>query len=314
MTLTTPPPVQDPRLCDVDDAVIKEAKRRARRRRWSYGGVLAVLLSAVAAFVAWYPTSPPPSAAAPAPAPAEGSLPAGGPSPEAQLVAHFGAAHWGWALAYSDGYVITYAGVMARPAATHPLSGPMGDARFVMRRLTVDGLADVRSGAVPPSAFLTDSTPEKGRWADPEFRPYDTPLGYVACLRDNPYPPSTGPMEQLPAAAQVLLRGTEQSYRFLDYQPFVQQDGTLPPVNKDAAPGTRHCYALTNDQAHALALMSTNPSVALAQDDPRAGCPPSHPGCSTSVGVVTLQDVHGADVTLLVHTALPDRVLVARGG
>ena len=33
MTLTAPPPVQDPVRRDIDDAVIKEAKRRARRRR-----------------------------------------------------------------------------------------------------------------------------------------------------------------------------------------------------------------------------------------------------------------------------------------
>ena len=37
MSPTAPPLVQDPVPCDVDDAVFKEAKRRARRRRWSYG-------------------------------------------------------------------------------------------------------------------------------------------------------------------------------------------------------------------------------------------------------------------------------------
>ena len=57
MSLTAPPPVQDPVPGEVDDAVIKEAKRRARRRRWSYSGVV-VALAAVAAFAAWGPTPP----------------------------------------------------------------------------------------------------------------------------------------------------------------------------------------------------------------------------------------------------------------
>ena len=57
MSLTASPPVQDPAPCDVDDAVIKEAKRRARRRRWSYSG-LVVALATVVAFVAWGPTPP----------------------------------------------------------------------------------------------------------------------------------------------------------------------------------------------------------------------------------------------------------------
>ena len=67
MTLTAPPPVKDPVRRDVEDAVItdaviKEAKRRARRRRWRYGGVAAVALSILAALVAWdaSPTQGPP--------------------------------------------------------------------------------------------------------------------------------------------------------------------------------------------------------------------------------------------------------------
>ena len=60
MSLTAPPSVDlgDPARPDIDDAVIKEAKRRARRRRWSYGGVVAVVLATVAAFVTWDATSP----------------------------------------------------------------------------------------------------------------------------------------------------------------------------------------------------------------------------------------------------------------
>ena len=59
MNLTAAPPVADPVPCDVDDAVIKEAKRRARRRRWGYGGVVAVVLATAAAFVTWDATSSP---------------------------------------------------------------------------------------------------------------------------------------------------------------------------------------------------------------------------------------------------------------
>jgi len=55
MNLTAPPPVQDPVPCDVDDAVIKEAKRRARRRRFSYAAVAAAALATVAALLAWSP-------------------------------------------------------------------------------------------------------------------------------------------------------------------------------------------------------------------------------------------------------------------
>jgi len=53
MILTAPPPVADPVRRDIDDAVIKDARRRARRRRLSYGGVVAVVLATIAALMAW---------------------------------------------------------------------------------------------------------------------------------------------------------------------------------------------------------------------------------------------------------------------
>ena len=302
MTLTAPPPVADPVRRDIDDAVIKEAKRRARRRRWSNGAV-AVVLASVAALVAWGPAppaqNPPPAAGAEPPA---GPFPPGGASPDAQLVAGFGAWHLGWVLAYSDASVIMYEDANAHPLATLPRSMPMSDARFVVRRLTDDGLADVRSGAVPLSAFLTDPESVRGLWADPEFRPYDNPLGYVACHVVEgaaPFHASTGVLAQLPVAAQAVLRGTEQTYEVID---------------GEGAAALQDCFALTNDQAHTLALMSTDQGRAAALDHPSVSCHPAPPLCLSGPDAITLQDVHGADVTLLFHTALPDHVMVARGG
>jgi hypothetical protein len=285
--------------CDVDDAVVKEAKRRARRRRWSYCAVAATALATVAAFALWGqppPLNPHPYGDAPASGAAVGagggatdsSLPvAGGPDRDAKLVEAYGPyavtggpAH-GWVLVYSDAYVIrSWSGL--DPWA---------------RRLTEDGLERVRSGAIEPSAFLTDTVSVRGLWAEPKFRPYGTPMGYVACHdQDSPNHISTAVLAQLPADAQALLRGTEQSYDLLGHG-FWRPGASAVATNRVERVD---CFALTDIQAHALALTSSDPRRSFLVHG--------------AIGAITLEDVQGAGVTLVVRPAFPDKVLVDQKG
>jgi hypothetical protein len=264
--------------------------------------VLAVVLAMLAALMAW-DRPPPPQVPSPLAAAGDGSPPAGGPDPDATLVERFGAVHVGWVLVYSDAYVLMTVGPDAAPTARLPRSIPMGNSRFVVRRLSDYGLAEVRSGAVPLSAFLTNPAWVRGLWAEPEFRPYGAPLGYIACGDQG-----HAVLAQLPAAAQELLRGTEHRYDFLHYT--VGPRGITPPADRVQP---IDCFALSNDQAHALALMSTDPTRALQLDDPRAGCG-AEPGCRSTDGGFSFEDLNGTEIGLTVNTALPDNVRVIRAG
>ena len=157
MSVTAPPSVDlgDPARPDIDDAVIKEAKRRARRRRWSYGGVAAVVLATVAAFVTWGATSP---SAIPPPAGFVG-LPPGGvvPSnpPTGELVVEIpteGVRIW----VFADGRMISMRMSMAARgipgSANPPASG------FMEQHLTPAGVETLRSYVIDHAGDLVKET------------------------------------------------------------------------------------------------------------------------------------------------------------
>src|SRR5688572_20112396 len=158
MTFLLPPDLSDPVGCDIEGAVIKEAKRRARRRRRIYA-TTAVLALVGASLLVFFGRPGPPSqggASDSAPALSSPAAPAGRDR-AAGIVAKYGLIHYGWTLVYDDGRV---------------MFGPDGG-QLLERRLTAQGLDLVRSGAIQPRALLEPpSSQPADTWAAAEWTPY----------------------------------------------------------------------------------------------------------------------------------------------
>jgi hypothetical protein len=231
----------------VVEAVIEEARQRARRRRGTYGAVVAlVTLLGVVLFAVVERTTPSHRASSVLPAPP------GLPVQQASLVAHFSAMHVGWVLVYDDGRVIWYDDCGSTSACVSPATPLQWHPHE--RRLTPAGVQLVRSGAVQPSAFLRDvgwdapsRRPEpkalwlpESAWAEQESRPY-VPSRYAVCYWEkNRLADATSVVSRLPARAAALLRGKERTYH--DFDLFHE-----PPQ------GTAiECSEVTSEEARAL--------------------------------------------------------------
>ena len=182
MNLTAPPPVQDPVPCDVDDAVIKDAKRRARRRRFSYGAVAAAALATVAVLLAWYPPptqGPPPAGDAgggPGALGAGGAgrdasdptvlrtgfvgLPPEGAAPSSPATGHLvlqvitrTKPVW----VYADGRMISF----QRGAAVIPEAANDEFSGFLEQHLTPEGVELLRSYLVDNAIPITPTSPDR---------------------------------------------------------------------------------------------------------------------------------------------------------
>jgi hypothetical protein len=188
MALTSPPVYHDiPLPPAIEDAVIKEARRRARRRRIAQGLVMTLLLAAGAALIGSR-TDPPSAGAEARVGQVDGS--GLGVAPEgSHLVMRWGAVHVGWVLAYADGRLLSYQD-----------SGPVWE-----RWLTPAGLALARSNAVNWDQFLhvTQSMFPASAWMDPAPREY-RPGAYAACLWAGSNQPAD--VSALPAEALTLLK------------------------------------------------------------------------------------------------------------
>ena len=225
MTVTAPPrpprqpdPVpRDPVERDDPEALIEEARQRARRRRRLYGAVAAGLaLIGVSLFVVFGRPEASQSAASDPPAVPFVS------DDEATVVAQYAKFPFGWVFVYDDGRVLWH--------QYGPESGALE------RRLTADGLDLVRSGDLPASAFLRalshaahptwnmkhpnwsvnhpnwGAPLPTGVWVDPEFRTY-APSRYALILKQD----EASVLQRLPASARALLRGRERTYRTSDW-------------------------------------------------------------------------------------------------
>jgi hypothetical protein len=221
VTVTAPPrPPATGDLVDWGDpeALIAEARQRARRRRRRYVAVVAVLAVLAASFIVVFGRPDPSQSLSPEPPP---TLPVP-PDPDdaASIVARYGKFHVGFVVVYGDGRVIK-------------MFDSTGE--LFERHLTAKGLDLVRSGAIQPMALLplqdrmwhcTPNCVEITRdpaevWADAEAKPY-VPSRYAACLDpgnahgffDSQPGDATAMLGRLPAAAQPLLRGKEQTYSY----------------------------------------------------------------------------------------------------
>jgi hypothetical protein len=166
--------------------------------------------------------------------PPEGSQPTG---PErSELVAEAHELDFGWVYVFEDGRVISWS---ATPGAGQPNG-------IREQRLTPEGVDLVRSGVIDPSDFIcvagTRPAPyacvgprheiPASAWEDPMLRPY-VPYRYAIC--------DSGALRLLPAAAQDLLRGKEQTF----------------PIN-GAPHGTAGCFDVTTEEARALDQILTD--------------------------------------------------------
>jgi hypothetical protein len=231
-----PPLPHDPVERDDSEALIEEARQRARRRRRLYGAAAAVLaLLGIVLFASF--GRPEPSQSAPAEPPA---LPIGSDDEPATIVAQYARFHEGWVVVYADGRVIRHSDL-----------GTVGSSDSMFEaRLTADGLDRVRSGAIRPRDFLyTNPWLSSDTWADVHFEPYElTPTKYAICYwRGNGFDDATNGMGRLPAAAQAVLRGKQRTYN----NPILPQDPPVAPVE---------CFEVSAGEATALegTLSGTN--------------------------------------------------------
>jgi hypothetical protein len=150
MTLSAPPLVEDPVQLDVDDLVIKEARRRARHRRWRFVGVGVALAALLGVAVACGPRDAASTHLAMTPAPASAALaatpfvslpPEAGVLPSTPVTGELVAmipTESTRAWLYADGRLITMH-MFPFTKNEWPNSG------FVMQRLTPEGVEIIRS-------------------------------------------------------------------------------------------------------------------------------------------------------------------------
>ena len=201
MTVPLPPDLSDPVGRDIEDAVIKEAKRLTRRRRRIYATTAVLALVGASLFVFFGRMGPPSQGGASEGAPALSSPAApAGRDQAAGIVAKYGLIHYGWTLVYGDGRV---------------MFGP-DRGQLLERRLTAQGLDRVRSGAIQPRALLPPSSQPADTWAAAEWTPY-LPKRHAACYWwRNSLHDATQMLGRLPAPARALLRGRERTYPNVD--------------------------------------------------------------------------------------------------
>jgi hypothetical protein len=213
--------------------LIIEAKQRARRRRWIYGGAaLVVAIAAVGAFsLPGSRTPPPPRAVPPTPL---GAPEVWGPDAGSTLLASYAQIHDGFAYVYGDGRVIWRSDALWSP--DEPIA--------YERRLSPRGLGLVWSGVLLAHDFKEGNPGPADVWTDPPDTPHTpwTPSEYAGCLyREsldrNGFPSdATHRLGDLPATARALLHTRR----------------TFPNANTGrATPG--ECFVLTRQEARAAA-------------------------------------------------------------
>jgi hypothetical protein len=251
VTVTAPPRLRETVEWAEPEALIAEAKQRARRRRRRYAAAAAVLALVATSVIVVFGRPEPPQSLSPEP---PRTLPiAPDPDDAASIVAKYGGGvrgSWarprGWVVVYGDGRVIT--------------------SEMAERRLTAKGLDLVRSGAIQPRALLslqdrmwhcTPNCVEITRdpaevWADAELKPY-VASRYAACL-GNPDGflgsrpgHATEMVGRLPAAARPLLRGEE--LRAYSNDLFSPSDLGLDPWPPDPPD---ECFEVSTEKAIVL--------------------------------------------------------------
>ena len=239
---------------DPGEALIEEARQRARARRRRYRRVgILVSIAAVAAIAATAAVMG--SGSSPVDRPVLDSAAGAGvpiadpPVADATLVASWGQIHEGWVLVYGDGRVIRYpdagAGLVVDTSRHYAI---------VERRLTPAGLELVRSGALEVSQFIEYARLPADVWTEAEWQPY-VPAEYAVCHWDQ----STGRWSaasdirtELPPAARTLLRDRQRPFTGFSFHPAFEPPGLQGPVE---------CFALATAEADRLVELSYRPDL-----------------------------------------------------
>jgi hypothetical protein len=288
MAMSVAAPPQPPLLrasagYDPGEALIKEAKQRARRRRWSYGGaVVVVAITAVATFtVPGSPSSPnrvarntPPASSPPTPL---GAPLVKGPDAASTILTSWGAIHAGYVFVYADGRVLAYSdsgipdgiGVNANGRVTvkgwrahlraWKKSGAVFQDAVIERRLSPRGLDLLRSGKLDPEYFLGLGLLHPYRrtqlWAEPTARIWE-PSKYALC--PNSTIPGDGSLsgvgslaatdviDELPPPVQALLADRQHTYN--------PSDG-MHGTSGGPSPVSTECFEVTAAEAATLYQM-----------------------------------------------------------
>lgn len=182
----------------VEDGVISDARRHARRRRTGYAVIVvaAALAMVGGAFAVFGGPSDPTSEPGPD---QPGALAAPVNPAEADVVGMWAQIHRGWVYVYDDGRVLSY-----------PDSGPITE-----RHLSPNGVELVRDGGLDPQRLLNPRLADlpAGVWSDSAPQPY-LPAQYAVChLSQVPGPGPDGLGDvglieaRLPEQVRGLLRG-----------------------------------------------------------------------------------------------------------
>ena len=274
----------------VEDGVIFEAKRRARRRRTAYLIAASALAIAAGAFAMFAGSSMVPDQGS-----EQGGESSGfsAPTGEAEIVAEWSKLHVGWVYVYDDGRVVWHPDANAAlRVGTEPLRG------ILVQRLTPNGLELVRTGVIEPSTLLVDrdGVPMEV-WSDPapdEYLPskyalcHDGGNGFTGHISDV-----SVIRDRLPLGLQPLLRGTERTVTYYDNGATGADAETMPGREVD-------CFVLSPEQALAV----------WAQGDPRDQAMMLLD--DTSYATLTASD--GAELEVVFGPILPDGGWVQFGG
>lgn len=275
----------------VEDGVIFEAQRRARRRRTAYLIAASALAIAAGAFAMFAGSSMVPN---------QGSEQGGefsgfsAPTGEAEIVAEWSKLHVGWVYVYDDGRVVWHPDSHAAlRVGTESLRG------ILVQRLAPNGLELVRAGVIEPRTFLVDrQNLPLDAWSDPTPDEY-IPSKYALCHDEgNGRTGAIGDVgairDRLPLDLQTLLRGTERTITQYD-------NGGEGGASSTTMPGRGvDCFVLSPEQARAV----------WAQGDPRDQAMMLLD--DTSYATLTASD--GAELEMVFGPILPDGGWVQFGG
>lgn len=227
----------------IEDGVISDARRHARRRRTAYAVIAAAAALAMvgSAFAVFGGPSGDPTGA---PEPGQpGALAAPVNPAEADVVGMWAKIHDGWVYVYDDGRVLSY-----------PDLGPITE-----RHLSPHGVDLVREGRLDPQLLLRPQLSRMAAevWSDSSPQPY-RPSAYAVCNESQVPDPDpdvlsdVGPIEAgVPEQVRVLLRaGHVQSFT----DEFVDENGDfVGPDGYHSEPGLGvDCFVLGAAQTQAV--------------------------------------------------------------
>ena len=230
---------RDPFEHDPIEVLIKEARRRTRRRRVLWGVVIAMVAAGLVAY--FTPGDAPPSKDATSnaqPEPPANVAPISFNGDATSIVGQWARGHVGWVLVYGDGRVIWYADL--RATATDEIPGEAFRYSLIERRLSPLGRDHLEEGTLSLEELLRGDGQIHLReelWADPAARGYE-PARFAVCYAVDPRMSvaATAAVPVLPQPAQPLLAGKEHTY-------------TATPLTGTAWPLNPECSELSADEA-----------------------------------------------------------------